>query len=104
MAGFRHFYLEAADADGMAYRIGYYKPDGRPGVVSAYQGRARKDNGFDCFQCDMFGCRKFKAQLPGRASQKAIAKAMAAMVIEMKAAGAIFPADADMILAKAQAA
>ena len=103
MANLKEIYLPALDNPEHVWRIGYFKPDRRPGVVSAYEGQHRTEETFQSFTCDMFGCRKYRRELPGRATKRAIAQALAALLTEMRDAGNI-PADrADSLISKCAA-
>lgn len=103
MADLKPIFLDSTDAAGRTWRIGYYKPDRSPGVVSAYEGRLNQQDGWHSFTCDLFGCRKFQQPLPGRATKRAIAQALRSLLLEMKAA-AVIPADAaDSLISKAEA-
>lgn len=93
-ATFRDVYLPAVDNTeaGAVWRISYFKPDRRPGVVSAYEGVQDAGRFGTTFTCDIFGCRKYRRQLAGRATKRAIGLALADMLSEMRDAGVI-PAD-----------
>lgn len=103
MAQFRDFYIPSADNDGHVWRVGYYKPERRPGFVTANEGQLRREENYSAFTCDLFACRKFKHQLSGRATKKAIAQQLAALLTEMKAAGVVPPDRADHYIAQALA-
>ena len=91
---FRDVYLPAVDNPeaGAVWRISYFKPDRRPGVVSAYEGIQAAGRFGTTFTCDIFGCRKYRRQLAGRATKRAIGLALADLLGEMRDAGVI-PAD-----------
>jgi hypothetical protein len=89
MAALKEFYLPSADSPGNFWRIGYYKPDRAPGVVSAYEGELRRDTGWQSFTCDLFGCRKYRHQLTGRATKRAVAQALSELLVHMEASEVI---------------
>lgn len=105
MAQFRDFYLPAIDSPepGAVWRIGYHKPDRGPGVVSAWLGTLREEETYQAFQCDVFGCRKYRHQLPGRATKRAVAQQLAALLSEMRDAGSICSDRADNYIKQALA-
>lgn len=103
MAHLADIYLPSLDNEGSTWRIGYYKPQGRPGMVSAVEGESELDNGVRIFRTILFQSRRYRHVLPGRATKRAIAQSLAALLREMRDAGVV-PADrANALIAKAEA-
>lgn len=103
MAQFKDIYLPALDNPEHVWRIGYYKPDRAPGVVSATEGQVCDYDTWQSFTCDLFGCRKYRHQLPGRATKRAIAQGLAALLTEMRDAGVVPPDRAAALITKCAA-
>ena len=101
MAQLKDLYLPSLDSPERTWRIGYFKPDRRPGVVSAYEGELNHETGWQSWTCDMFGCRKYRRELPGRATKRAVAQGLAALLTEMRDTGVIPPERADHYIAQA---
>jgi hypothetical protein len=103
MAQMRDIYLPSNDCPGKVWRIGYYKPERQPALITAYEGERHEHPGLGhSWTCDMFGCRRYRTQLQGRATKKAIAGALAALVEQMKEAGVIAAEIADRLILQAQ--
>jgi hypothetical protein len=104
MAQLADIYLPSLDNAGHTWRIGYYKPQGRPGMVSAVEGESEThENGVRIFRTILFQSRRYRRDLPGRATKRAIALSLAHLLTEMRDAGVI-PADrADNYIRQAEA-
>lgn len=104
MAQLADIYLPSLDNEGHTWRIGYYKPQRGPGVVIATEGESEVTDGIRIFKCVLFQSRRLRRELPGRATKRAIAQSLAALLTEMRDTGVV-PADrADALIAKAEAA
>ncbi len=101
---FPDIYLPSLDTEGKTWRIGYYKPDRRPGVVVATEGESEiTSDGVRFFKCILFEARRFRRELPGRATKRAIAQTLASLLTEMRDAGTIPPESANALITKAGA-
>jgi hypothetical protein len=101
---FADIYLPSVSSEGKTWRIGYYKPDRRPGVVVATEGDSEvTSDGIRIFKCILFEARRFRRELPGRATKRAMAQTLAALLTEMRDAGTIPPERADALILKAGA-
>lgn len=102
MAHLKSFYLSST-TEGLHWNIGYCKPQGRPGVVSASEGELDSSPGFSIFRMVLFQSRTFRYEVDGRATKKAIGAALVGLLNEMREAGAISDAIAETMIAKASA-
>ena len=89
MAATDSFYVNSLDQPGKVFQVTFYKPAGRPARVTASEGTVETGTGYSMFTCLPFSCRRFTAELPGRATKKAIAAAYFALLDEMKGNGVI---------------
>lgn len=78
------FYVNSLDNPGAVFRFTFCKPAGRPALVTASEGVIETGTGYSMFQCYPFSCRRFQVQLSGRATKKAIAAAVDALLSDMK--------------------
>ena len=83
------FYVNSLDQPGKVFQVTFYKPAGRPAQVTAREGTVETDTGYSMFTNLPFSCRRFTAELSGRATKKAIAAAYSALLDEMKGEGVI---------------
>lgn len=92
MAQFAEIYLPSVDNEGKTWRISYYKPEGRHGLVSAVEGDSEISNGVRIFRTVLFESRRYRHQLAGRATKRAVSTALAQLLRQMSSDGVI-PAD-----------
>jgi hypothetical protein len=100
MAHLKSFYLSST-TEGLHWNIGYCKPQGRPGVVSASEGELDSSPGFTIFRTVIFQSRTFRQEVDGRATKKNISAAVVALMNRMREKEVITEAIADTIIAKA---
>lgn len=104
MASFHEFYLPSADNEGHVIRIGYYKPQGRPGVVSASEGASSEHDSGAVFTHRLFQDRTWRQEVAGRSTKKAIARSLIELLTTLKGAGVLSADSADQYIAEAQKA
>lgn len=89
MASFRDFYIPST-VEGLTWRVGYYKPQRGPGVVSAYEGESEvTPDGVRIFKTVLYQSRGFRHPLNGRATKRAIAQALCELLVHMEASEVI---------------
>lgn len=93
MAQLIPLYIRSTTA-GMVWRIVSYKPAGKPAVVSAHEGRDKI--GSKTWSCDLMNCRKFRRQVEGRATRRALIDTVRLLLLDMHAAGAIARQDGSL--------
>lgn len=91
---FPDFYVESTNS-GKVWRITYYKPQGRPGVVSATEGESDTHDGVSFFKCVLFEARQVRSEVDGRATLKAISRAATHLLLELSACGYAPPGAVD---------
>jgi hypothetical protein len=100
---FANIYLPSVDNEGKTWCISYYKPQGRPGLVSAVEGDSEISNGVRIFRTVLFQSRRYRHQLAGSATKRAISTALVQLLRQMSTEGVI-PADrADNYIRQAEA-
>jgi len=103
MAAFQSFYVPST-TEGQTWCIGYYKPQGRPGVVSATEGESSvTSDGVRIFKAVLFDSNRVRHPLTGRATKRAVAQALCELLCHMEQTERISPEDARKWVQRAQA-
>ena len=88
MAAFHDFYIPST-AEGLSWRVSYYKPQRGAGVVCATEGESEVIDGIRIFRHTMFQSRRKRHELPGRATKRTVAQALCELLCSLEADGSI---------------
>lgn len=88
MASFQDFYVPST-TEGLTWRIGFHKPQGRPGVVCATEGECEVHDDVRIFRTVLYQSRHIRHQLSGRATLKAVTDAGRELLRQMEVNGYI---------------
>lgn len=103
MAAFQSFYIPST-TEGKTWCVGYYKPERRPGVVSATEGESEvTPDGVRIFRAVLFDSTRVRHPLAGRATKRAVATALCELLCHMEQTGRITHEDAMKWVQRAQA-
>ena len=102
MAAFQNFYVPST-TEGKTWCVGYYKPQGRPGVVSATEGESEVTDGVRIFKAVLFEADRLRHELSGRATKRAVAQALCELLCHMEQTERISHEDAVKWVQRAQA-
>jgi hypothetical protein len=100
---FQSFYIPSTN-EGKTWCVGYSKPGGRPGVVSATEGESEvTPDGVRIFKAVLIDANRVRHPLAGRATKRAVAQALCELLCYMEQTERISHEDAMKWVQRAQA-